>query len=73
MCFSALYYVQISRVIFAATLTDAISFGSGYPPVTSEWLKEQGHLNIQVVPADEHDRQVVISLFERYIHKFGKL
>ena len=73
MCFSALYYAQISRVVFAATLTDVIGFGSGDPPLTSTWLKEQGHLNIQIVAGEERDREAVIALFERYIQKFGKL
>ena len=71
MCLSGLYYAQIPRVVYAATLEDAIRFGSGDPPLTSAWLNEQGDLNIQLVAAE--GREKVISLFEQYIQKFGHL
>ena len=71
MCLSAIYYSQIPRLVFAASLEDAIHFGSGDPLVRSEWLNKAGNLNIEIIQGE--GRESVISLFDQYVKKFGKL
>lgn len=71
MCLSAIYYTELPKIVYAATLADAIRFNSGDPPLTAEWLNEHGHLNLQIVATEGRER--VVSLFEQYVHKFGHL
>lgn len=69
MCTSAAYYAQISRIVFAATIWDAIYYGSGDPPVTSKWLNEKCNFNLRVEQGT--GRAEVMALFQEFAAKFG--
>ena len=71
MCLSAMFYAQVAKVVFAATLADAIRFGSGDPSLSAEWLKKQWGMNIKLTQGT--GREEMVSLFERYVQKYGHL
>lgn len=71
MCLAAMYYARISRVVFAAKLSDAIRYGSGDPPLDADFLNKQCQFNLQVEEGE--GREAVTSLFEEYVQKFGRL
>ncbi len=71
MCLYAIYYAQISKVVFAATLEDAINYGSGDPFITTAQINKQGNLNLQLIVGP--GREEVISIFEQRIKNAGHL
>jgi hypothetical protein len=66
-----MYYAQVSRIVFAATLADAIQFGSGDPPLFASKLNEQLSLKLRLEMGA--GREDVIALFEQYLLKYGRL
>jgi tRNA(Arg) A34 adenosine deaminase TadA len=71
MCLSAVYYAEISRVVFAASLSDVRALGSGDPDVQSEWLNEQAQLGLEIIAAV--DRDAAYALFLDRIRLHGSL
>lgn len=71
MCLSAAFYSQIEKVVFAATLDDAIKDGSGDPPLRAYWLNETGNLGLELIQGIYRDD--ALKVFRDYIKKYGRL
>jgi len=49
MCFSAIHWARISRIVYAATIDDARSFGFNELPISNVKLKEIGGTRVEIV------------------------
>ena len=72
MCLSAAYYAGIKRIVYGATIDDAIKFGSGDPNFTASQLVILAKLDIEI-ERDEGGRQKAVDVFEKHIRRYGKL
>lgn len=50
MCFSAIHWARINKVIFSSRIEDAIEAGFNEIRISDEKLKELGHLQIEIIP-----------------------
>lgn len=74
MCLSAMFYTGITRVVFAATLEDAIDFGSGDPCLSARWLNEHGRMHIELLQlGGKTTREDMVALFKKCVAKYGHL
>lgn len=71
MCLMGLFYVGVTRVVYAATLDDARAAGSGDPPLGAQMLNDLGRLNLTLVQGPF--RGNAQELFQRFIQSHGHL
>ena len=68
MCFTAIHWARIDRIVYGASIEDAARFGFNELPVSNENLKEIGKTDVKIVPHFMRDE--AIALFE-YWQKAG--
>jgi len=71
MCLLAITYSEIAKVVYAATLEDAIKYGSGDPPIWPKRIIEQGRLPVILIAGGHRDE--TLKVFEEYVAKHGSL
>lgn len=71
MCLMAITYSEIAQIVYAATLEDAIKYGSGDPPIYPERIVEEGDLPVQLTAGEYRD--AAVQVFEEYARKYGSL
>ena len=71
MCLLAITYSEIAQIVYAATLEDAIKYGSGDPPVYPRKIIDEGKLPIQLIAGGHRDEAALV--FEEYAKKYGSL
>ncbi len=71
MCLLGIAYSEIKQIVYAATLEDAIKYGSGDPPIYARDIVEQGKLPVVLVPGGH--REEAVAVFEEYVKKYGSL
>ena len=50
MCFSAIHWARIDRIVYAAAIADAQRFGFNELPISNTTLKQAGGTTVTVVP-----------------------
>ena len=71
MCLLAITYSEITQIVYAATIEDAIKYGSGDPLIHARDIVEQGKLRVLLVAGGHRDEAV--SVFKEYAQKYGSL
>ncbi len=70
MCFSAIHWSRIERIVYGANIADAQSFGFNELIVTNEQLIELGKLSMQLTPGFMRDE--AIELFKLWQQRGGQ-
>lgn len=70
MCFSAIHWARIGRIVYAASIADAQRFGFNEMPVSNAHLKETARLTVQLCPGVLRDEAV--ALFEQWQSRGGR-
>jgi tRNA(Arg) A34 adenosine deaminase TadA len=71
MCFSAIHWARISKVVFGARIEDSKHFGFNELPISNERLKKESGLMIEI--EGNFMRNESISLFEYWSKKDDKI
>lgn len=50
MCFSAIHWARIERIVFGGSIEDAQMYGFNELPISNQTLKEQGGLSVDICP-----------------------
>ena len=69
MCFSAIHWARISRIVFGGSIEDAQMFGFNELPVSNRALKEQAGLKVDIHP--HFMRNDALRLFEYWKEQPG--
>lgn len=64
MCFSAIHWARIQRVVFGARIEDVQRYAFHELPITNQQMRQLGKSDIEIVPDFMRDR--CIELFERW-------
>jgi len=64
MCFSAIHWARISRIVYGAGIADADAFGFNELPVSNATLKQLGNLDVELVAGLMKDD--ALALFTRW-------
>jgi tRNA(Arg) A34 adenosine deaminase TadA len=70
MCFTAIHWAKIGRIVCGARIEDARRFGFNELPITNRQMKDAGRLEIELVP--DVMREQAISLFELWQDRKGQ-
>ena len=70
MCFSAIHWARVQRIVFGARIEDAARFGFNELAITNETLIELGRSTIELTPACARDE--ALRLFEAWQQRGGK-
>jgi len=62
MCFSAIHWARIKRIVFGGSIEDAKMYGFNELPVSNQTLKEQGGIDVEISP--HFMRNDALKLFE---------
>jgi guanine deaminase len=69
MCFAAIHWARIARVVYGASIADAKRFGFNELMIPNVQMKEMGGAKIEIVPGVMRDESV--GLFELWAHERG--
>lgn len=67
MCFTAIHWARISRIVYGADIADAERFGFNELKITNHLLKKFGLSNIQIVP--DFMKKECVEVFEYWVSK----
>lgn len=70
MCFTAIHWARISRIVYGADITDAERFGFNELKITNHLLKELGLSNVEIVP--DFMKNQCVEVFEYWASKKDK-
>lgn len=70
MCFTAIHWARISRIVYGADITDAERFGFNELKITNHLLKELGLSNVEIVP--DFMKKECVEVFEYWASKKDK-
>lgn len=70
MCFAAIHWARIERIVFGARIADAADYGFNELLLTNEWIRERAGLTIDIVP--DFMRDEALALFEDWRALGGK-
>ena len=70
MCFAAIHWARIDRIVFGARIADAARYGFNELLLTNQWLRQQADLSIEIVP--DLMRDEALGLFEYWQSSGGK-
>lgn len=71
MCFSAIHWARIGRIVYAAGIPDAADFGFNELRVSNADLKRLGGLSVELVP--EVMRQDAVALYQQWRDGGGRV
>ncbi|MBI1373042.1 MAG: nucleoside deaminase [Phycisphaera sp.] len=69
MCFTAIHWARITRIVYAADIADAERFGFNELPVSNATLKQLGGLSVEIVK--DFMKPDAVALFERWAQRAG--
>jgi tRNA(Arg) A34 adenosine deaminase TadA len=69
MCFTAIHWARIDKIIYGAAIEDAGRFGFNELKVSNQMLKEMGLSNVEITGG--FMKKECIELFEYWAAKFG--
>jgi len=69
MCFTAIHWARIERIVYGASIADAARFGFNELPVSNEQLKSLGNSGVTIDPHFMRDEAV--ALFEYWQQQGG--
>lgn len=69
MCFTAIHWARIKRIVYGCSIEDAASFGFNELPVSNQHLKEAGQSDVEIVPGI--CREECLALFKRWQQEHG--
>lgn len=67
MCFSAIHWAKIKRIVFGGSIEDAKMYGFNELVIANQTLKEQGGLDVEICP--HFLRNEALKLFEYWQKK----
>ncbi len=70
MCFTAIHWARIDRIIYGAAISDAERFGFNELKVSNHMLKEMGLSDVEITP--DFMKNQCVELFEYWAAKDGK-
>lgn len=70
MCFAAIHWARIERIVYGATIADATRFGFNELPITNDQLKQLGGCKVEITPS--FMRPEALSLFRQWRDRGGK-
>jgi len=70
MCFTAIHWARIERIVFAARVEDAAAFGFNELAVSNRTLNELAHSELQLVP--DFRREDALALFQSFKDRSGR-
>lgn len=70
MCFSAIHWARIDRIVFGARIADAQDFGFNELPITNDEMKRLGGSRIEV--AADVLRDEAVGLYDLWRQKAGR-
>jgi tRNA(Arg) A34 adenosine deaminase TadA len=69
MCFTAIHWARIGRIVFGGRIADVAAFGFNEMPITNDRLKALAQLDIEIHP--DCGRDDALALFERWRDRGG--
>lgn len=70
MCFTAIHWARIDRIVYGARIEDAARFGFNELPITNASLKKLGGAPVQII--SDQMRDEAVNLFEYWQKRGGK-
>jgi len=70
MCFTAIHWARIERIVFGARVEDAKAFGFNELQISNQTMKEAGISGVELV--ENYMRDEAIALFEYWQQRGGK-
>jgi len=70
MCFTAIHWARVDRIVFGGRIADVAAFGFNELPLTNERLKDLAHLRIALTP--DCCRDEAVALFNDWQARGGR-
>ncbi len=70
MCFAAIHWARIGRIVFAARVEDAARYGFNELPMGNAQLKSLGRLEVELV--GDFQRDLALALFDLFKARHGR-
>lgn len=70
MCFTAIHWARIARIVSAATIADAASFGFNELPVSNAHLRKVGGAGVELTA--EYMREQAVELYRYWRDRHGQ-
>jgi len=71
MCFAAIHWAGIEKIVYAANIADAVHAGFNELPISNFDLKKMGNSAVQIVP--DFMKKEAQDVFEEFIKNKGKI
>jgi tRNA(Arg) A34 adenosine deaminase TadA len=70
MCFSAIHWARLDRIVFGGHIADVVAYGFNELPLTNQQIKELANLDVELTPDCCHEEAT--ALFETWRSQGGE-